>query len=699
MAPYLVTALALSIVGARAWGFFASEPAQAADGVVGGKAVSAEAGVRAEAATGAEAEAGTGAAHIMMQVRLSARSPVRFTLDQDATAMAVWDEVIARETTLGRSFTAVLGASGAGDGAYQVEVARFEHIEDALGLRSKLATCLSYDDRVRCLPYIVPEGDRWVLRIGKTGDPDTVYRLRAALAWAGMERGFLPTPVVVRPQAEERTRLVAAGGACEVRAGDLPGEVVLATASGESMSFPGGRVRIVPRNPLDIGFTLGGVRYKGELEVARRDSWDGKVELVATNRVDIESYVEGVLAGEVYPNWEMEALKAQAVAARTYALYRKADSYYDRGYDVDDTVAYQKYSGGHAIQSFRQAVAETRGEVITYQGRLIKAHYFASGGGTTEGDEEIWPGGGDEPYLEAVADFDQISPHYLWQNPLAMWAGDLLAKLGLGAAFPAWIEPSLTSDSGEKVLAYRFRTAAGSATLTREQVRRKLGLKSPRFTIKLIGTEETRVALPRATPLASPEPGPDGSGKPGAPGAPPGAAGGAAHGAAVVASSGAGSPVLPAVGGCVPVRDGAITTGYRVKLDSDVFVTGTAVGPGRAGELSPATLVVIDGAGYGHGVGLSQWGAQGMALMRDESGKPLYTYVDILKHYYTGVEVVGNYNLPVVPAGPGPGTAPDVVPDAVPGAAPGQSVPSQGDPGGSVPPADLPATDVSFERR
>ena len=63
-------------------------------------------------------------------------------------------------------------------------------------------------------------------------------------------------------------------------------------------------------------------------------------------------------------------------------------------------------------------------------------------------------------------------------------------------------------------------------------------------------------------------------------------------------------------------------------------------------ELSSSTEVIFDGVGKGHGVGLSQWGAQGMASMLDSDGTPLYTYVDILKHYYPGAELVDNYNIP-----------------------------------------------------
>lgn len=618
-------------------------------------------GGAAGTAGGDPAAAGEGVAgpRIVMRVRLSARPPLRFTLKQDSAAMAVLHEVVAQETTLGRSFTSVLGGLGSDEEAYEVEVARLRRVDEALGLRSALAARLPYSDKVRYLPYIRPDGDEWVLRIGMTGDPDAAYKLRAVLAWVGTERGFVPTPVIVKPQVVEKARLAASGGPYEVRAGDLPGEVVLATPSGEVVSFLGEGVRIVPRDPLDIAFTLGGVSYRGELQITRRDSWDGTVELVATNRVDIERYVEGVLAGEVYPNWEMEALKAQAVAARTYALYRKAGSY-GREYDVDDTVAYQRYSGGHSVESFRRAVAETRGEVITYQGRLIKAHYFASGGGTTEGDEEVWLGGGDEPYLEAVADFDQASPHYVWQNPPALWAADFLTRIGLEAVFPAWVEPALVS--GDRILSYRFRTPSDSVTLTREEVRRKLGLKSPRFTVRLVDSKETGVLL---------------TGIPGAPRdsdmtgerdvqlAAISAGNAAAEADGAGGTDAAAKPVLPEVGPCVPVREGDVTTGYRVRFDKDVLVTGKAVGAECAGELSPTTLVIIDGVGYGHGVGLSQWGAQGMAVMRDESGGPAYDYVDILKHYYTGVDVVGNYNLPVAAATTRSGVVP--APDIPPG--------------------------------
>ncbi len=411
--------------------------------------------------------------------------------------------------------------------------------------------------------------------------------------------------------------LALAVGSYEIRAGGRAGEVDVTDASGRRIVFPRG-LRIAPRDATRPAFSLEGRTYHGELEL----SWieraqagaggggDGeRGELVAVNRVDIETYVEGVLAGEVLPGWEMEALKAQAVASRTYALYRMGLAA-GRSYDVDDTVLSQRYSGENGVDAFSAAVRATAGQVLTYGGAIIKAHYFSSGGGITEGDEEVWPGGGDEPYLEGTNDFDELSPHYFWPSPLALWGDEFVAKLGLEATFPAWVEPALRD--GDKVLAYRVRTATGSAVFTREQIRFRLGLKSPRFTITLVRGDETGVLS-----------------------APPGS---------LQRKAG-----LPAIEGCAAVRgSGREVIGYRLTLGKELLVRGRPVTESE--ELSAATLVILDGVGYGHGVGLSQWGAQGMALMRDGSGSPVYDYVDILQHYYNGVEVVGNYGLPLIPA-------------------------------------------------
>ena len=345
-----------------------------------------------------------------------------------------------------------------------------------------------------------------------------------------------------------------------IKAGNVPREVVLCYPSGGAVSFLGG-LRIVPVDHGASAFQIGDRHYPGVLEISCGVSRTGSYEIIAVNLVDLESYTEGVLAGEVYPSWAPEALKAQAVAARTYALRRKTESESrNRVYDVDDTVLSQVYLGKNRVEAFRDAVSETRGEVLVYEGIPIKAHYFASGGGTTEGDEEVWLGGSNEPYLTAREDFDRMSPHYRWKEPFVIKGSDLLGKLGLKSADAGWIEPSIRS--GDKILAYRFNAGGRTVNLTREQIRQKLGLQSPRFDIA--------------------------------------------------------------------IRDGE---GMEKTLKSRE-------------SLSSSTVLIFDGVGKGHGVGLSQWGAQGMATMLARDGAPLYTYVDILSHYYPGAELVDNYNIP-----------------------------------------------------
>lgn len=352
--------------------------------------------------------------------------------------------------------------------------------------------------------------------------------------------------------------LVPSKAPFRIKAGDVLGEVVLCYPSGEAVSFPEG-LCIIPADHASVAFQIGKRRYPGGLEISYGAAKGGSCELVAINLVDLETYTEGVLAGEVYSSWAPEALKAQAVATRTYALRRMSENK-SRNYDVDDTVLSQVYLGKNGVEAFRTAVRETHGQVLVYEGVPIRAHYFSSGGGTTEGDEEVWLGGNDEPYLTAREDFDWMSPHYRWKEPFAIEGSDLLAKLGLKPDHEGWIEPSIWS--ADKILAYRFCAGGGTINLTREQIRQKLGLQSPRF-----------------------------------------------H---------------------VTVRD---SEGQEVAMESRM-------------ELGSSTVVIFDGVGKGHGVGLSQWGAQGMALMCKSDGVPIYDYVDILKHYYPGVELVDNYNIP-----------------------------------------------------
>lgn len=139
------------------------------------------------------------------------------------------------------------------------------------------------------------------------------------------------------------------------------------------------------------------VPYRGILRLIPTVGAGG---ITVVNEVPLESYLYGVVPKEVSPSWHGNALRAQAVAARSYALAHRG-TYGAQGFDVVDTIASQVYGGlGAETERTTKAVNDTRGEVLVYDGRPIDAMFFAHGGGYTEDSENVW--GNAIPYLRAV---------------------------------------------------------------------------------------------------------------------------------------------------------------------------------------------------------------------------------------------------------------------------------------------------------
>ena len=138
--------------------------------------------------------------------------------------------------------------------------------------------------------------------------------------------------------------------------------------------------------------------YRGKLMIK---NVNGKLTVI--NDIDLENYIKGVVPSEMSPSWEYEALKAQAIAARSYALANlgKQARY---GYDLKDNTEDQAY-GGASVETkiTNKAVDETHGLVLTYDMKLISAYYSASAGGMTS--TSAW--GGNLPYLHSVPSFDE----------------------------------------------------------------------------------------------------------------------------------------------------------------------------------------------------------------------------------------------------------------------------------------------------
>jgi stage II sporulation protein D len=171
-----------------------------------------------------------------------------------------------------------------------------------------------------------------------------------------------------------------------------------------SVSSSGGAVRLF--GTADNG--VGSGAYRGSLEI--RPSASGG--LMAVNAVGLDSYVKGVVPGEVPAGWPAEALKAQAVAARTYALATNAGgTLFDQYADTRSQV-YKGLSG----EASNAAVDATAAQVVRYGGQIAVTYFFSTSGGKTENVENVFYGTTPEPYLVSVNDpYDNLAPRHRWQ--------------------------------------------------------------------------------------------------------------------------------------------------------------------------------------------------------------------------------------------------------------------------------------------
>ena len=160
----------------------------------------------------------------------------------------------------------------------------------------------------------------------------------------------------------------------------------------------------------DRELTLGKSRFRGTLDVVKDASW----KVSAVNTLDVESYLYGVLHNEVSSWWPMEALKAQAIAARSYALYQAAVNQ-SAEYDVKSGTSSQVYRGS-ATERFRTkaAVDQTAGEVLTYESKVFPAYFHAVCAGQTAAADELWKINLPPLAGRVGCGFCKISPHYYW---------------------------------------------------------------------------------------------------------------------------------------------------------------------------------------------------------------------------------------------------------------------------------------------
>ncbi len=296
------------------------------------------------------------------------------------------------------------------------------------------------------------------------------------------------------------------------------GEIYLnGMGTGKSM------LRLTPENGVT---EFAGKTYRGDLIILT-----DYFRIMVINAVDMESYLKGVLPREISASWPEEAIKAQAVAARTFA-YRMITDNGVKVYHLDATHMSQVY-GGMSAEDDRtsDAVDATRNTVLTYKGDAIKAFYHSSSGGVTSRPSDVWAtDDGDYPYLKSFKDpYSNHSPNQQWSYTVTI--GRIMELFGLEG-----LKKIRVSYSGSgRAVSVEFVLPGGH--------------------VKRVSGNEFRMRL----------------------------------GSSLVKST-----LFKAVLG-----DGVLT---------------------------------LNGRGWGHGVGMSQWGAYNMALKG-------YSYKDILAFYYRGTEL------------------------------------------------------------
>ncbi|MDF2500204.1 MAG: SpoIID/LytB domain protein [Anaerosporomusa subterranea] len=245
---------------------------------------------------------------------------------------------------------------------------------------------------------------------------------------------------------------------------------------------------------------LNGKRYRGVIEVRQQA---GDNTLTAINILPMEAYLYGVIPKEISPSWPMEAIRAQAVAARSYA-FAGVGKHQGQGFDVCPTVHCQVY-GGRDSEAARsnQAVDETRGMMATYQGSVITAFFHSSSGGHTENSENVW--GTPFPYLRGVRDFDQDSPRFVWDRRISIaqltellrTAGLLVGEVTGIELSPLTHQPVIAADRGVsgRVKTIKITGTAGRVQLSGAKFSSLLSLPSTLFDVSIARGE----ALPALT--------------------------------------------------------------------------------------------------------------------------------------------------------------------------------------------------------
>ncbi len=241
-------------------------------------------------------------------------------------------------------------------------------------------------------------------------------------------------------------------------------------------------IAVQPKDPNGVVW-IGDRWYRGRVVIVPTGQG-----LTAVNWVDIDQYLYSVLGGEMSGSWHQEALKAQAVAARTYALY-KQKSARNELYDVVDTTSSQVYRGIQDESTGTQlAVNATKGQVLTHNNQLILAAFHSSAGGKTDNVEEVWVQ--PLPYLRSVPDFDQDAPVFNWQKTFSR--SEISSLLSCKGGTVRAFKP-VQKTTGQRVRFMEVQTDRGNCRFKGDDIRAKLNLRSTKFAITPVSNNQFEV--------------------------------------------------------------------------------------------------------------------------------------------------------------------------------------------------------------
>jgi SpoIID/LytB domain protein len=232
--------------------------------------------------------------------------------------------------------------------------------------------------------------------------------------------------------------------------------------------------------------------YRGTFTITS----DGK-QLTLINTVPLEQYLYAVVPSEMPKTWSAEALKAQAVAARSYALAQRKTT---GPFDVYPDTRSQVYGGVSAeAPTATSAVDATAGQVLTYNGKIATTYFFSTSGGRTAASTDVWKGS-PIPYLVSVADpYDTASPYHNW-GPFSFTSAKLADALKVKGRL---VDVQTTDNASDRVDMLRAIGAGGEKDFTGDEIRTQLGLRSTWFIVGVLSLDpQPATTLAYGTPFA-----------------------------------------------------------------------------------------------------------------------------------------------------------------------------------------------------